>query len=390
MMQSLRLLLVEDVEDDALLLVRELRKGGIDPDYARVETPEELTTAMENGSWDAVVADYHLPAFTGLDALRIVRERRVDLPFILVSGVIGEEMAVEALHAGAHDYLMKGRYTRLVPALERALRDAALHRERLQTAQELTRYREHLEELVRQRTEQLGAANEELKAQSQQLIRSEEALKASLADKDVLMRELAHRTKNNMQVISSMIDLQAIASPDRPLIGALADTRDRIRAMALVHEKLYRSRDLAAVNMSEYLTDLVKALLRAHAVANGPVALSLDLEELPFPIDAALHCGLIINELVSNSLKYAFPPGKPGSIDLSLHRTGEVTELRYRDSGPGLPRDLDLSRVKSLGLKLVYNLAVRQLRGKMEVRHDPVTEFVFKFGSFAHMDKVQP
>ena len=373
MTQAVRLLLVEDVEDDALLLVRELRKGGIDPDYARVETAEELKAALENGPWDAVFADYNLPAFTGLDALRIVRERGGFLPFILVSGVIGEETAVEALHAGAHDYLMKGRYGRLVSALERALQDAALHRERRQTAEELTRHREHLEELVQERTEELAAANK--------------ALKASLAEKDVLLRELAHRTKNNMQVISSMIDLQAGASADPTLAGALADTRDRIHAMALVHEKLYRSRDLSSVNMKDYMTDLVKALLRAHAVANGPVSLSLDLEGRSFPIDAALHCGLIINELVSNSLKYAFPQSKPGAIFLSLRRTGEETELRYRDDGPGLPRDLDLSRIKSLGLKLVYNLAVRQLRGTIELRRDPVTEFVFKFGSFAHMEK---
>jgi PAS domain S-box-containing protein len=176
MTQSLRLLLIEDVEDDALLLVRELRKGGIDPDYTRVETAEELEAALAGGRWDAVFSDYNLPAFTGLDALRIVRERGMDLPFILVSGVMGEETAVEALQAGAHDYLMKGRYARLVPALERALRDVALHRERRQTAEELTRHREHLEELVQQRTEELEAANEELQAQSEELISSMEEL----------------------------------------------------------------------------------------------------------------------------------------------------------------------------------------------------------------------
>jgi two-component sensor histidine kinase/CheY-like chemotaxis protein len=374
MTQTVRLLLVEDVEDDALLLVRELRKGGIDPDYARVETAEELKAALENGPWDAVFADYNLPAFTGLDALRIVRERSGYLPFILVSGVIGEETAVEALHAGAHDYLMKGRFGRLVSALERALRDAALQLERRQTAEELTRHREHLEEQVQKRTEELAATNE--------------ALKVSLAEKDVLLGELAHRTKNNMQVISSLIDLQAGASADPKLAGALAETRDRIRAMALVHEKLHRTRGLSSVNMRDYLTDLEKPLLRAHAVTSGSVAISLDIEELPFPIDAALYCGLIINELVSNSLKYAFPKGKPGSIFLSLHRVEEETELRYRDDGPGLPRDLNPPHVKSLGLKLVYNLAVRQLRGTIELRRDPVTEFVFRFGSFAHMEKL--
>ena len=216
---------------------------------------------------------------------------------------------------------------------------------------------------------------------------SEEALRASLAEKDVLMRELAHRTKNNMQVVASMIGMQALGSGDPKLVSALTDTQDRIRAMALVHEKLYRSRSLSSVNMRDYVTDLGRALLHAHDVAGGAVVLSLELENLTFPIDAALHCGLIINELISNSLKYAFPNGKTGTIFLGLRRTGEETELRYRDDGPGLPRELDVGHIKTLGLKLVYNLAVRQLRGSIDVRRDPVTEFVFRFRGFSHMEK---
>jgi len=164
MTKPLRLLIIEDVEDDALLLMLELRKEGIDPDYVRVDTPEGLKSALDDGPWDAVFADYSLPSFTGLDALRIVRESGADLPFILVSGTVGEEKAVEALKAGAHDYIMKGRYARLVPALERALRDAALRREQRQTAEELSRHRDYLEELVQQRTKELKAANRELEA----------------------------------------------------------------------------------------------------------------------------------------------------------------------------------------------------------------------------------
>ena len=169
MKQSLRLLLIEDLEDDALLLVRELRKGGIDLDFTRVDTLRELQAALANTPWDAIFSDYNLPGFTGLDALRIVREMGLDLPFILVSGVIGEETAVEALKAGAHDYLMKGRYARLVPALERARQDVAHQRERQRTMAELRQYREHLEELVLLRTEELAAANRELTLANREL-----------------------------------------------------------------------------------------------------------------------------------------------------------------------------------------------------------------------------
>jgi C4-dicarboxylate-specific signal transduction histidine kinase len=163
MTQSLRLLIVEDVEDDALLLVRELRKGGYDPEFVRVETAQELKAAMAGGSWDAVFSDYNLPSFTGLDVLRIVRESGLDLPFILVSGVIGEEKAVEAMKAGAHDYIMKDCLARLVPALERELGDAVVRRERRQAEEALRLAHAELERRVAERTAELSAANASLR-----------------------------------------------------------------------------------------------------------------------------------------------------------------------------------------------------------------------------------
>jgi signal transduction histidine kinase len=162
MARPLHLLIVEDSEDDAQLLVRELRKGGVEPDFVRVETPAQLAAALDAGPWDAVIADYNLPGFTGLDALRTMQAKGLDLPFILVSGVIGEEQAVEVMKAGAHDFVLKGRFSRLVPSLERELRDAVIRHERRQTAEELSRYREHLEDLVKERTAELENVNLEL------------------------------------------------------------------------------------------------------------------------------------------------------------------------------------------------------------------------------------
>jgi PAS domain S-box-containing protein len=204
--QQLRLLLVEDVEDDALLLVRELRRQGYEPDFTRVETAEELKAALAGGPWDAMFADYNLPAFTGLDALRIVKESGLDLPFILVSGVMGEETAVEALQAGAHDYLMKGRFARLGQALQRALRDAALRQERRRTAEELTQHREHLEELVQQRTEDLAAANEELQAQSEELQTQSEDLISSMEDLRRVDKELRAANGRINSILEQMSD----------------------------------------------------------------------------------------------------------------------------------------------------------------------------------------
>ena len=134
MSSALNILLIEDVEDDAILLTRILVRSGYDVSLVRVETAEELLDALERPGWDVIIADYRLPQFSAPQALRLVKERGVDLPFIIVSGAIGEETvdAVEAMRAGAHDYINKGNWSRLVPAIEREMREAVIREERRQ------------------------------------------------------------------------------------------------------------------------------------------------------------------------------------------------------------------------------------------------------------------
>lgn len=177
--KALRLLIVEDVEDHALLIVRELQKGGFDTEFERVDTLQELRSAFDDRSWDAVISDFNLPGFDGLEVLRVMHEKGLDLPFLLVSGAIGEEKAAEVMKAGAHDYIRKGNYARLAPVIERELREAAVRHERRMTAAELTRHREHLEELVQERTEELTRANQALQAEIAERGRAEEALRQS-------------------------------------------------------------------------------------------------------------------------------------------------------------------------------------------------------------------
>jgi PAS domain S-box-containing protein len=144
--KSLRVLIIEDSEDDALLLERELRKGGYEPVSERVDTPEALITALRKQDWDVIISDYAMPRFSGLNALKIYKESGHDMPFIIVSGNIGEDVAVEAMRAGAHDYILKGNFKRLVPAVERELREAEVRRERRAVEDTLkaseTRYRQ--------------------------------------------------------------------------------------------------------------------------------------------------------------------------------------------------------------------------------------------------------
>ncbi len=208
----------------------------------------------------------------------------------------------------------------------------------------------------------------------------EERLEASLREKETLLRELYHRTKNNMQVISNLIDLQALAINEEKTLKIFKETQNRIKTMALVHEKLYQSKDLSNLNLKDYIVDLASALLGSYQLGEDRISLKLDVENISVSIDTATPCGLIINELMSNSLKHAFPGGRRGEISIELHQSekGEI-DMRFSDDGIGLPKGFDFRNKKSLGLTLVRNLSVKQLNGTFEVRTGRPTEFHIKF-----------
>ena len=217
----------------------------------------------------------------------------------------------------------------------------------------------------------------------------EERLEASLREKETLLRELYHRTKNNMQVISNLIDLQALDVNDEQTLKLFKETQNRIKTMALVHEKLYQSKDLSNLNLKDYIGDLANALLGSYQLSGDRISLKLDVETISVSIDTATPCGLIINELMSNSLKHAFPGGRRGEVSLVLHQSekGEIY-MRFSDNGIGLPEGFDFKNTRSLGLTLVRNLAVKQLKGRVEVRTDHSTEFHIKFREPLHSQRV--
>ncbi|MDA8156123.1 MAG: PAS domain S-box protein [Actinomycetota bacterium] len=205
-----------------------------------------------------------------------------------------------------------------------------------------------------------------------------EALTTSLKEKEVLLRELYHRTKNNLQVVISLISLQAANVTDEHLKQALEDISLRIRAMSLVHEKLYKSKDLTSVDVKDYVEDLANAILIGYEKSAASISLKLDIDKTLMTIDAITTLGLIINELMTNSIKYAFPAGREGRIGISLHSLGDHLEFVFSDNGVGLA-DTDIKKAKSLGLKLVDKLSVKQLGGRLEVKTDNGTEFRITF-----------
>jgi len=199
--------------------------------------------------------------------------------------------------------------------------------------------------------------------------RAEERISAALAEKEILLREVHHRVKNNLQVISALLDLQSDYIRDEQSLGFFRESRDRIKTMALVHERLYNSHDMSSIDFGEYIRNLVDHLSLSYVDDPDRISVMLDVADLSLGIDEAIPCGLIINELVSNSLKHAFPVGVKGEIrvDCQVGNDGFIA-LGIRDNGVGLPDGLDFRNTESLGLQIV-NLLAKQLRGTIEQRN---------------------
>lgn len=201
---------------------------------------------------------------------------------------------------------------------------------------------------------------------------AEERTLASLREKEALLVEVHHRVKNNLQIVTSLLNLQATRLSDPAVVAVFTQTRDRVRSMALLHEMLYQADSLADLDLPRYVDQLCHHLLRSFGADVRRILLHTDVREKNLELDQAIPCGLIINELVSNALKYAFPDDRTGSIRVEFCRDEAAYVLRVADDGIGLPPELDWRSGASLGLRLVCDLA-RQLRGHVQIHRNPGT-----------------
>ena len=283
---------------------------------------------------DCVLLDYKLPDMTGLEFLQRLRTTEAGHPFtavVMLTAVSGEQVAISAMNAGAQDYLLKDRITAegLKLAIDRA-------------------------------TQKLGL--------TRTLAAERDRLAHSLAEKEVLLQEVHHRVKNNLQLIASLLRMQAANFHDPQLMAAFRESQDRVESIALIHEQLYESQDLRKVDIARNADMLLVKLFHSHGVdpgrITGRVAIeSSDAKPFILAVDQAIPVGLILNELISNALKHAFPDGRAGAIVVEGHaRRGEV-HLAVRDNGIGAPEDFKVEQTGgSLGLRIVTILA-RQLKG---------------------------
>ncbi len=254
---------------------------------------------------------------------------------------------------------------------------AAVLNERNRALNELRHSQEDLENRIAERTLEVSQANGHLKREIAERERAEDQVKASLREKEILLREIHHRVKNNLTLISSLLTLQA-GHADRTHRRLFDDLEARVMSMAMAHEKLYKSENLAYLNLDEYVSELTDHLVGSNFLG-PPIQLRKEIQNSCLGLDTAIPLGFILTELVSNCLKHAFPDGREGVISISLRSIGEKEfELVVRDNGVGIPKDIDLENASSLGMDLV-NAFANKLRGRIEVLSDNGTEIRLRF-----------
>lgn len=471
-MQELRILILEDYPPDAELAILELEENGLEFASRVVDNEENFLRELNEFEPQVILSDYKLPTFDGISALKLVRRKFPEKPFIFVSGTFGEDFAVETLKKGATDYVLKENISKLPFAVKRALKEVekTLKRERAEKAlknsemqyrttinalddilivvdsrmsiilfnktferkkkefgmgkalkgqnmfealpflpenlkQEYLSIFETGESMINEHSYSVNGVEvvEEVRRipvfEEGKVVRiltiirdvterknSENRIKSSLNEKEALLKEIHHRVKNNMQIISSLLNLQSTQVRDEEDAELFKASQDRVRSMALIHSKLYQSDDLSSINFSEYINSLAYGLLSSYDVSSS-VSLKLDLEDLSLNIETAIPCGLIINELLTNSIKHAFPNDE-GEIFIKLREVGDgMFQLIIGDTGLGFPEDLDFQKTETLGMQLVMSL-IKQIDGKIELERGNGSIFKIIFRKLEYEERM--
>jgi len=317
---------------------------------------EALQRLMDE-DFAVILLDVNMPDMDGFETASLIHQhpRFEKTPIVFVTGAQPTTLdRLKGYRVGAVDYVE-------VPVVPEILRS------KVAVFVDLNRKRRDLQRL-----------NDALQAEIAQRRNAEEAVRHS-REKEVLLQEIHHRVKNNLQIITSLLRMQSRAVQDPAFSEALRECQNRVASMALIHDKLYRARDLARVSFGEYVRDLTNNILTSYALPARSVRVRLDIDDLSLSLDYAVPCGLILNELMSNCLKHAFPVGHSGTVYIGFHAEGEEELcLVVRDDGVGVPADVDLGRTSSLGWRLIRAL-VEQLGGVVQCQTAGGTSVEIRF-----------
>lgn len=467
-MKTIHILHLEDNPEDANLIQTMVKRLDLACHFIWVDTKEKFENSITNPELNIILSDYALPHYNGLAALQYAKEKRPGLPFILLSGTIGEERAIELFKAGAADFITKNNLQRLAPTIKRAVEEVEeknkreLAEKKLKANEVLFRqFAENIKEVFWRFSPDgndviyTSPAYEEiwglpisgldenplawyesilpedklklndffsmakaniaslefefriqrpdktirtilsraslLKENGQGIVgiiaiavditlRAEfrDKLQSSLEEKEAMLKEIYHRVKNNLQVVSSLLYMQAKSIPDPTSRDLFLESSARVKSMALVHEMLYQSGNLACIEMHNYLQNLTKYLVEIYHVNISRIKLFIKSETVSLGIDEAIPCSLIVNELISNAYKHAFPDEKPGQIQVRIERIKKNILLQVSDNGIGFPSQVDFNNTSTLGIQLVHALT-KQLGGDIQLDTAHGTTFTLVF-----------
>lgn len=373
-----------------------------------------------------ILLDVLMPGIDGYETCRLLKHdpETKDIPIIFMTALSSTEDKVKGFKVGAVDYITKPIQPEEVLArinlhLERSFMTTILAEqnsrlsleieqrkktqqqlnqsnqklqaeinERIHIQQELKKLNDELEIRVDKRTAQLTKTNSLLQQEISERKQAEAKVRSSLEEKEILLKEIYHRVKNNLLVVSSLLEMQSNCFDDPEITKVFRNSQHRLHSMALIHEQLYQSKNLKQLNFAKYLHALTKKLSESYDTSAEGVEIIMEVESIDLNLETAHTCGLIVNELIANSLEHGFE-GKPGgNIWLELKQVeGDGITLQIRDDGIGIPDDIDFFNSDSLGLKLV-RILTRQLEGELNVKRDQGTCFTIQFSELDYCDRI--
>ncbi len=378
----MNILIVDDHEENRYLLKTLLAGSG----HVVGEAPNGKTALemLGEGAWDLVISDILMPVMDGYQLCREIRssERLRHLPFIFYTATYNDQKDEEfALKLGADRFYRKPLDPRaFLDNIRELMAEVTAKGDAPRPAIQGTE-KEILKLYSERLIHKLEAKMADLEKEVAERKRAEARLEVSLREKEALLREIHHRVKNNMQIISSLISLPAPRLQDSAAEQMLLQIKLRIRSMAMVHEMLYHSGDLARIDFAEFLEELVVHHFQLFRIDADRISLKTELEKVMLPVETAVPCGLIAVELVSNALRHAFPGTRKGEVVVGLKRLdGSRVSLSVRDDGVGLPIGLDIQKAESMGMVILTTLA-GQISGRIEVGREGGADFRVIFPS---------
>ncbi len=417
------ILLVDDHPTNLELIVDYLEDYGL-----TILVSQDGESAFNRAKYanpDLILLDVMMPGIDGFETCRLLKSepKTQDTPVIFMTALSSTEERVKGFEAGAVDYVVKPIQQEEVLAriklhlklhfltqnleernqklsqtnllLERQIEERQVIetnlkktnqrlkqvlKERTEAQRSVQKFNEELETIIKQRTLKLIETNKKLRQEITQRQQAEIIIKKSLKEKEILLKEIHHRVKNNLLVVSSLLEFQTDYIKDTDIISMFADSQNRIYSMALIHEQLYKSKDLAKLDFSKYLESLIGNLFQSYNISQESIRCHLHLQKVELNIETAHPCGLLVNELISNALEHGFPGQRKGNIWISLQQNSHHQKfvLNIRDDGIGFPENLDFRETESLGMQLVCTLT-QQLEAEIELQRCQGTSFKLIF-----------